>query len=177
MRAAIKAGAGLINDVQALQQQGALQAAVDLAVPICLMHSQGTPQTMQDNPKYEDVVAEVTAFLLERVTVCQQAGIERNKLILDPGFGFGKCARHNLRLMKHLSKIVGKGFPVLVGVSRKSIIGKLLDVTVDERLYGSLALASIAVWQGAKLIRSHDVRATVQAVNLSNHVMQVEDID
>lgn len=177
MRAAIKAGAGLINDVQALRLEGALQAAADLTVPVCLMHAQGTPQNMQDNPEYDDVLTEVTAFLLERVVACEQAGINRNKLILDPGFGFGKRARHNLRLMKHLSKLIDKGLPVLVGVSRKSIIGKLLDVTVEERLYGSLSLASIAVWQGAKLIRSHDVRATVQAVSICNHVMQVEDFD
>jgi len=177
MRAAIKAGAGLINDVQALRVDGALQAAVALDVPVCLMHAQGTPQTMQDNPQYDDVVKEVSAFLLERVVVCEQAGIKREKLILDPGFGFGKGARHNLRLMKHLSKLVDIGLPVLVGVSRKSIIGKLLNVSVEERLYGSLSLASIAVWQGAKIIRSHDVRATVQAVNLCNHVMQVEDFD
>lgn len=177
MRAAIAAGAGLINDVQALRVEGALQAAVELDVPICLMHAQGTPQTMQNDPHYDDVVVEVTDFLLERVASCEQAGIDRDKLILDPGFGFGKRARHNLRLMKHLDKLVKQGLPVLVGVSRKSIIGEMLKVSVDERLYGSLSLASIAVWQGAKLIRTHDVRATVQAVNLSNHVIQVEDFD
>lgn len=177
MRAAIKAGAGLINDVQALRVEGALQAAVELEVPVCLMHTQGTPQIMQNDPHYDDVVEEVTKFLLDRVASCEQAGISRDKLILDPGFGFGKRARHNLRLMKHLDKLVAQGLPVLVGVSRKSIIGEMLKVSVDERLYGSLSLASIAVWQGAKLIRTHDVRATVQAVNLCNHVMQVEDFD
>lgn len=177
MRAAIKAGAGLINDVQALRVEGALQAAVELEVPVCLMHTQGTPQIMQNDPHYDDVVEEVTKFLLDRVASCEQAGISRDKLILDPGFGFGKRARHNLRLMKHLDKLVAQGLPVLVGVSRKSIIGEMLKVSVDERLYGSLSLASIAVWQGAKLIRTHDVRATVQAVNLCNHVIQVEDFD
>jgi len=177
MRAAVKAGAGLINDVQALRIDGALEAAKDLDVPVCLMHAQGTPQNMQDNPQYEDVVDDVCQFLLERVRVCEQVGISRDKLILDPGFGFGKRASHNLRLMKHLHTLINQGLPVLVGVSRKSIIGALLNVSVEERLAGSLSLASIAVWQGAKIIRSHDVRETVQAISLCNHVMQVEDFD
>lgn len=177
MRAAVKAGAGLINDVQALRVDGALEAAVELDVPVCLMHAQGTPQNMQDDPQYDDVVNEVAQFLLERVKVCEQAGIAREKLILDPGFGFGKKASHNLRLMKQLHHLVSQGLPVLVGVSRKSIIGALLNVTVEERLAGSLSLASIAVWQGAKIIRSHDVRETVQAISLCNYVMQVEDFD
>jgi len=177
MRAAVAAGAGLINDVQALQVEGALNTAAQLDIPVCLMHAQGTPQNMQDNPHYEDVVADVCQFLLQRVTVCEQAGISRDKLILDPGFGFGKRASHNLRLMKHLHTLINQGLPVLVGVSRKSIIGALLNVSVEERLAGSLSLASIAVWQGAKIIRSHDVRETVQAISLCNHVMQVEDFD
>jgi dihydropteroate synthase len=177
MRAAVAAGAGLINDVQALRVEGALEAASALDVPVCLMHAQGTPQTMQDNPHYEHVVEEVVNFLLERVAACEARGIKRDKLILDPGFGFGKRARHNLRLMKHLERLIEIELPVLVGVSRKSIIGQLLDVSVEERLAGSLAMASIAVWQGAKLIRTHDVRETVQAVNLCNYVMQVEDFD
>ena len=117
------------------------------------------------------------SFLLERVAACEAAGINRNKLIVDPGFGFGKRARHNLRLMKHLDRLSEVELPVLVGVSRKSIIGKLLYLSVEERLAGSLAMASITVWQGAKLIRTHDVRETVQAVNLCNYVMQVEDFD
>lgn len=177
MRAAVAAGAGLINDVQALQVEGALNTAAQLDIPVCLMHAQGTPQNMQDNPHYEDVVADVCQFLLQRVMVCEQAGISRDKLILDPGFGFGKRASHNLRLMKYLHTLVNQGLPVLVGVSRKSIIGALLNVSVEERLAGSLSLASIAVWQGAKIIRSHDVRETVQAISLCNHVMQVEDFD
>ena len=177
MRAAIAAGAGLINDVQALRVEGALEAASALDVPVCLMHAQGTPQTMQDNPDYSHVVDEVISFLLERVAACEAAGINRNKLIVDPGFGFGKRARHNLRLMKHLDRLSEIELPVLVGVSRKSIIGKLLNLSVEERLAGSLAMASITVWQGAKLIRTHDVRETVQAVNLCNYVMQVEDFD
>ena len=177
MRAAIDAGAGLINDVQALQVDGALQAAVELDVPVCLMHSQGTPQTMQDNPQYDAVVSEVTKYLLERVAVCEQAGISRDKLILDPGFGFGKRAKHNLLLMKHLDVLVQQGLPVLIGVSRKSMIGKLLNVSIEERLAASLALSALAVWQGAKIIRSHDVRETVHSIMMINHVEQVTNID
>ena len=177
MRAAIAAGAGLINDVQALRVKGALDAAFDLEVPVCLMHAQGTPRTMQERPHYEDVVAEVTSFLLERVEICEARGIKRDKLIVDPGFGFGKRARHNLRLMKYLEQIVHLDLPVIVGISRKSIIGELLNVPMEERLAGSLAMASLAVWKGAKLIRTHDVKETAQAVNLSNYVMQVKDFD
>ena len=177
MRAAIAAGAGLINDVQALRVNGALDAAFELEVPVCLMHAQGTPKTMQERPHYEDVVAEVTSFLLKRVEICEAHGIKRNKLIVDPGFGFGKRARHNLRLMKYLERIVHLDLPVLVGISRKSIIGELLKVPMEERLAGSLAMASLAVWKGAKLIRTHDVKETAQAVKLSNYVMQVKDFD
>ena len=177
MRAAVAAGAGLINDVQALRVEGALATAAELAVPICLMHAQGTPQTMQDAPQYGQVVDEVIAFLSERVAACESVGIDKSQLILDPGFGFGKRARHNLQLMKHLSRLVALDLPVLIGVSRKSIIGKLLNVSVEERLVGSLALASLAVWQGAKIIRTHDVRETVQVVNLCNHVIQVEECE
>lgn len=177
MRAAIDAGAGLINDVRALQVDGALQAAVELDVPVCLMHAQGTPQTMQDNPQYNAVVSEVTKFLLERVAVCEQAGISRDKLIIDPGFGFGKRAKHNLLLMKHLDALVQQGLPVLIGVSRKSMIGKLLNVSIEERLAASLALSALAVWQGAKIIRSHDVRETVHAIMMINYVAQVTNID
>lgn len=174
MRAAIDAGAGLINDVRALQVEGAMQAAVDCDVPICLMHSQGTPQTMQDNPQYDDVVSDVIQFLMDRVDKCRQAGISTDKLILDPGFGFGKRANHNLQLMKGLSRLIELGLPVLVGVSRKSMIGKLLNVSLEERLAASLSLAAISVWQGAKIVRSHDVRETVQAIMMCDHVMKVE---
>ncbi len=177
MRAAVSAGAGFINDVQALQIEGALQVAVELDVPVCLMHAQGTPENMQNNPQYDAVVAEVTQFLYERVTVCEQAGISRDKLIVDPGFGFGKRASHNLRLMKHLDSLVQQGLPVLIGVSRKSMIGKLLNVSVEERLAASLALSALAIWQGAKIIRSHDVRETVQAIMMTQYVLQVTDID
>jgi dihydropteroate synthase len=177
MQAAVEAGAGLINDVRALQVEGALEVAAASQLPICLMHAQGTPQNMQDDPQYEDVVSEVKHFIEQRIEICEKAGIERNNLIIDPGFGFGKRARHNLRLMKHLTELNELELPILVGVSRKSIIGKLLNVTVEERLAGSLALASVAVWQGAKIIRTHDVRETKQAIDICKHVMQVEDND
>ncbi|MFT7414091.1 MAG: dihydropteroate synthase [Methylophagaceae bacterium] len=177
MRAAVKAGAGLINDVCALQVTGALQAAVDCKVPVCLMHSQGSPQTMQNDPQYQDVVTDVIAFLLQRISACEQAGIDRESLIIDPGFGFGKRAAHNLLLMKHLARLVEIGLPVLVGVSRKSMIGRLLKVSIEERLAASLSLAALSVWQGAKIIRSHDVRETVQAIMMCDHVMKVKSID
>ncbi len=177
MKAAVEAGAGLINDVRALQTQQALETAAALKVPVCLMHAQGTPQTMQLNPQYDDVMQDVIDFLQQRVKACEQSGIAREKLILDPGFGFGKRARHNLRLMKHLTHLVAQGFPVLVGVSRKSMIGQLLQVSVEERLAASLSLAALAVWQGAKIIRSHDVRETVQAVKMCEHVKRVSDRD
>jgi dihydropteroate synthase len=177
MQAAVSAGAGLINDVNALRMEGALEVASELNVPVCLMHMQGTPQTMQQEPHYDDVVSEVIAFLDERIKACVAAGINKEQLILDPGFGFGKRARHNLRLMKHLKRFNEFGLPLLVGVSRKSIIGDMLNVSVNERLAGSLALASLAVWQGANIIRTHDVKATYQAVKLTHHVQQVEDLD
>jgi dihydropteroate synthase len=177
MRAAINAGAGLINDVCALRVEGAMQAAVDCNVPVCLMHSQGNPQTMQNDPQYNNVVTDVIAFLLERTSACEQAGIARDLLILDPGFGFGKRANHNLLLMKQLSKIIELGLPVLVGVSRKSMIGSLLKVSVEERLAASLSLAAISVWQGAKIIRSHDVLETVQAIMMCDYVMKVNGIE
>lgn len=177
MQAAVAAGAGLINDVNALRTDNAVEVAADCGVPVCLMHMQGTPQTMQNEPSYKDVVTEVKSFLAERVEACEAAGISRQQIILDPGFGFGKRARHNLRLMKHLSEFQCLELPLLVGVSRKSIIGETLNLPVEQRLSGSLALASLAIWQGASIIRSHDVRETVQAVKLCQSVMQVEDFD
>ncbi len=177
MQAAVASGAGLINDVNALRTDNAVEVAAACRVPVCLMHMQGTPQTMQNEPSYHDVVAEVKSFLAQRIEVCEAAGISRQQIILDPGFGFGKRARHNLRLMKHLSEFQSLALPLLVGVSRKSIIGETLNLPVEQRLAGSLALASLAIWQGASIIRSHDVRETVQAVKLCQSVMQVEDFD
>lgn len=160
------AGAQMINDVNALRADGALAMAGQLNVPVCLMHMQGTPRTMQAAPEYEDVVAQVSQFLTSRVEACLAAGIAANQIILDPGFGFGKTPSHNLACMKHLPALVALGFPVLVGVSRKSSIGSILDKPVDERLYGSLALASLAVWHGASIIRVHDVGPTADTVKM-----------
>lgn len=177
MRAAVAAGAGLINDVRALRAPGALDAAAQLnaqaSVPVCLMHMQGDPGTMQQNPHYDDVVAEVCAFLSERVQACVQAGIPRARLLLDPGFGFGKALVHNLRLLAQLDRLTALGLPLLVGLSRKRMIGDLLGAPVEARLHGSLALAVIAAWQGALIIRAHDVRATVEALKVCANVKMV----
>ncbi|MDZ7662570.1 dihydropteroate synthase [Thiohalophilus sp.] len=173
MRAAVAAGASLINDVRALQEPGAPEAAAELGVPICLMHMQGQPRTMQANPHYEDVVEEVLAFLLQRIEACQGVGITPDKVILDPGFGFGKTAGHNLTLFRELGRFVETGYPVLVGVSRKSLIGKLLgERPVEERLAGSLALATLAGWLGAAILRVHDVRETADALAMCRAVQQ-----
>lgn len=167
MRAAVAAGAGLINDVRALREEGALAAAAELAVPVCLMHMQGEPRTMQDAPHYDHVTAEVGAFLRERLRVCEQAGISRARLLIDPGFGFGKRLTDNLSLFKRLGDLAALGAPLVVGVSRKAMIGAVLEVPVEQRLYGSIALAALAAMQGAAVIRAHDVAATVQAVNMA----------
>jgi dihydropteroate synthase len=174
MRAAVAAGAGLINDVNALQDPGALAAAAELGVPVCLMHMQGDPETMQDAPVYRDVVRDVGDFLEARAAACLAGGIARERILLDPGFGFGKAVEHNLRLLRHLDRLVALGFPVLVGLSRKSLIGKLLDLPVDQRLVPSIALAVLAVWQGAAIVRVHDVRATSEAIRMCQAVRDVE---
>lgn len=172
MQAAVEAGAGMINDVYALRRDGATEMAASLKVPICLMHMQGKPRSMQQQPHYDDVVTEVIEFLRERVKRCVQAGIRREYLLLDPGFGFGKSLEHNLSLLKHLDVLVKEGLPVLAGMSRKSMIGAVLDAPVDKRLYGSVAVATLAAWQGAQLIRVHDVKATVDAVTLASAVVE-----
>ena len=171
MRAAAAAGAGLINDVQALRVPGALEAASDLGVPVCLMHMQGPPRTMQDAPAYVDVVAEVQSFLARRIACCVAAGIPRDRLMVDPGFGFGKTLEHNLALLKNLRDLSVLDVPLLVGVSRKSMIGALLDAPTDQRLYGSLAAAVLAASQGAKIIRAHDVKPTVDALAVATAVL------
>lgn len=170
MRAAVAAGASFINDIHALRGEGALQAVRELGIPVCLMHMQGEPRTMQQNPVYINVVEEVRAFLQNRVAACIQAGIPRERLILDPGFGFGKRSGDNLLLLKHLNRICEIGLPVLAGFSRKSFIGDRLKAPVEERLYGGLALATLAVWQGAVIVRTHDVQATRQALTLCDSV-------
>ena len=164
MQAAVAAGAGLINDVNALQATGAVELAARLNVPVCLMHMQGTPESMQQQPRYDDVVSEVRDFLLARANLCMQQGIPREQILLDPGFGFGKTAAHNLQLLQHLQQLVACGFPVLAGLSRKSLIGQTLGLPVDKRLYAGIALAVLAVWKGAAIVRCHDVRETREAV-------------
>lgn len=166
MREAARAGAGMINDVWALRQPGALEAAAASSLPVCLMHMLGEPTTMQREPCYVDVVAEIQSFLAERVRVCEAAGISRERILVDPGFGFGKTLDHNLSLLRHLDRFTDLAAGVLAGVSRKSMIGLLLDAPVGERLTGSLAAAVIAAWQGACVIRAHDVRETVQALRI-----------
>lgn len=166
MTAATEAGAGIINDIRALLRPGALQAAADSGLAVCLMHMQGEPATMQQNPQYQDVTQEVIDFLQQRVCACEEVGIAREKIILDPGFGFGKTLQHNLQLLRDLSLLEAQGFPVLAGLSRKSMIGHLLNREVDERLPGSVTLAVLAAQRGAKLIRVHDVAATVDALRI-----------
>ena len=166
MQAAESAGAGLINDVRALERDGAMQVAASSQLPVCLMHMQGTPQSMQDSPDYQDVLTDVSQYLLQRVAACKAAGIAEHRLLLDPGFGFGKTLQHNLSMLKHLHHFVELGFPLLVGVSRKSMIGAILDKPVDQRLSGSVAAALLAVQQGAQIVRVHDVEATVDALKI-----------
>ena len=171
MHEAIAAGADMINDIMALRGEKCLATvATDEQIQICLMHMQGEPRTMQNNPHYDDVVGDIKAFLLERIQTCLNAGISSNRLLIDPGFGFGKTVAHNLLLMKNLQVFVNLGYPVLVGVSRKSLIGTILNKAVTEREYGSLALAVLAVSKGAAVIRTHDVAATVDALKMINAV-------
>ena len=157
MSAAAAAGAGLINDVYGLRRPGALEAAAATGLPVCLMHMQGEPRTMQSAPHYEDVVAEVESFLLERARLAQAAGIDRSLILLDPGFGFGKTLAHNLALLRGLPRLCGHDYPVLAGLSRKSMLQALTERAVDERLAGSLALGQAALQGGAAILRVHDV--------------------
>lgn len=166
MRAAIAAGASLVNDVRALQEEGALAAVANTEVGVCLMHMQGLPQTMQDNPSYTDVVKEVSDFLLARVIACQKAGIANNRLLIDPGFGFGKTRTHNITLIQKLDALTQLDLPILVGLSRKSVLGQVTGGDIDARLYASVASAVISVMKGAKIVRVHDVKATVEALKV-----------
>ncbi len=166
-REGVAAGAGMINDIRALQEPGALEAAAELAVPVCLMHMQGRPRTMQESPAYGEVVEEVAAFLEGRAAAAEASGVAPERLLLDPGFGFGKTVDDNYRLLNALDRFTSLGYPVLVGMSRKSMIGKLLDRTLEGRLAGSLSAAAIAVFQGARLVRTHDVASTVDAVRVA----------
>jgi dihydropteroate synthase len=166
MRESARLGAGLINDVRSLQRPGALAAAAQSGLPVCLMHMRGEPGNMQDDPQYPDIYAEVHGFLAERMAACAAAGIPRERIVLDPGFGFAKTLEHNLRLFRQLERLHEFGLPLLVGVSRKSMIGKVLDRPVGERLYGSLALAALATAKGAQIIRVHDVAETLDVVRM-----------
>jgi dihydropteroate synthase len=167
MRAAVRAGAALINDVRALQAEGAMAAAVELQTPVCLMHMQGDPRSMQIEPHYVDVVAEVTQFLEARVAECVAAGLRRDRLLVDPGFGFGKTAAQNVELLANLRQLQRIGCPVLIGISRKSTLGAISGRDVDNRLSASIAAAVVAVLQGAHIIRAHDVKETVDAVRVA----------
>lgn len=175
MRAAVAAGAGMINDVYALRREGAMEAAADLRVPICLMHMQGEPRSMQDDPHYDDVVGEVHRFLTDRLFACELAGIDRRKVMVDPGFGFGKNLEHNLALLRKLQRFADLGSGVYVGLSRKSMIGTLTGRKEPaERAAGSVAAALIAVQRGARMVRVHDVAPTVDALKVW-HAVQVGD--
>jgi dihydropteroate synthase len=175
MRAAVAAGAGMINDVYALRREGAMDAAADLRVPICLMHMQGEPRSMQDAPYYDDVVGEVHRFLTDRLFACELAGIDRRKVMVDPGFGFGKDLEHNLTLLRRLERFADLGSGVYAGLSRKSMIGTLTGrKDPAERAAGSVAAALIAVQRGARIVRVHDVAATVDAVKVW-HAVQSGD--
>ncbi|MCU7959792.1 MAG: dihydropteroate synthase [gamma proteobacterium symbiont of Bathyaustriella thionipta] len=166
MRAAVQAGAGMINDVNALRAPAALSAAIECAVPVCLMHMQGEPANMQAQPHYQDVVREVRDFLLQRADALIEAGFNPRHILLDPGFGFGKTLQHNLSLLRHLQQISSSSYPVLVGLSRKSMFAQLSSVALEARLGGSIAAAFWAAQKGACLLRVHDVQETVQALTL-----------
>ena len=166
MHAAAAAGAAMINDVRALREPGALEAAVMSGCAVCLMHMLGEPRTMQDAPSYEDVVAEIRQFLEQRVQACLSAGLPAERIVLDPGFGFGKTPAHNLELLRRLKELSVNGLPILAGLSRKSLVGTLTGRPPDERVYGSVAIAVVAALNGARILRVHDVAATVDALNI-----------
>lgn len=172
MAAAVRAGACIVNDVYALRLPGARAFAAEAQVGVCLMHMQGEPRTMQEHPHYDDVVAEVCAFLTQQRDECLRGGIAREAIALDPGLGFGKGLAHNLTLLKSLAHFAALGSPLLVGVSRKSFIGRILARPVQDRLYGGLGLAAFAVAEGARIVRSHDVGATRDAIEVVNAVMK-----
>ena len=174
MREAVSSGAALINDVLALQEPGALLAAAELGVPVCLMHMQGRPRSMQHAPQYDDVVSEVAAFLEERVSACVTAGIDRQRIIIDPGFGFGKTHAHNVELLANLRQLQKLDVPLLIGISRKSTLGEITGRDVEDRMAGSISAAVIAVMQGAKIVRAHDVKETMDALRVAQAVLEGE---
>lgn len=172
MRQSAQVGTDIINDIRALQEPKALETAAELALPVCLMHMQGSPQTMQQSPDYDDVVEEVSEFLNQRIFACLTAGIAKEHIILDVGFGFGKTVQHNYQLMKHLPLFADSGYPVLAGLSRKSMIGAVLDKPVDQRIIGSVAGALLCIQQGAKIVRVHDVAETADALKIWRAMME-----
>ncbi len=172
VRAAIDVGAHVINDVRALSDPGALRAVADSNAAVCLMHMQGEPPTMQIAPRYEDVVVEVKAYLSERLARCHDAGISRERIAIDPGFGFGKTLEHNLTLLRRLSELNELGYPVLVGLSRKGMIGAITGRASGARLAGGLAAAVVAVQKGARIVRTHDVASTVDALKMVSRIME-----
>jgi dihydropteroate synthase len=173
MRIALAAGADMINDVTALRGPGALAALATSSAAVCLMHMQGEPRTMQADPRYADVVAEVTEFLAARVAACEDAGIARNRIVIDPGFGFGKTLTHNLTLMRNLDRFVGSGLPVLAGISRKSMLGLITGRTVGERIHANVAAALLAVQRGAAIVRVHDTAATRDALAILKAIEEI----
>ncbi len=170
MREAVRAGAGMINDVNALRAEGAVQTAADLGVPLCLMHMQGEPRTMQQSPQYSDVVEEVKSFLLARMACCRKAGIPARNILVDPGFGFGKTLEHNLVLLRNLAEFAHMGAGVLAGISRKSMLGVLTGKETNERMAASIAAAVLAAERGAVILRVHDVAETVDALSVVNAI-------
>ncbi|MBS0309742.1 MAG: dihydropteroate synthase [Proteobacteria bacterium] len=175
MRAALAAGAGMVNDVAALRAPGAMEAVAASGAAVCLMHMQGDPQSMQQSPRYADVVDEVKQFLRARVQVCEAAGIARERLVIDPGFGFGKTLQHNLALLKHLGELAELDVPILAGLSRKSMLGTLTGRVVDEREFAGVAAHLMAVAQGARLLRVHNVMAMRDALAIWNAVEEYGD--
>ena len=175
IREAASAGMHLINDIRSLQEPGALQAAAETGLPVCLMHMQGDPKTMQHAPRYDNVVAQVDQYLVEQIARCVNAGIPKSKSLLDPGFGFGKNLEHNYQLLARLAEFHHFGLPLLVGMSRKSMVGQLLHVSPEKRVTGSIACAVIAAMQGAQIVRVHDVKETVEAMRIVEATLSARD--
>jgi len=175
IRESARVGAHIINDIRSLQEPGALEAAAETGLPVCLMHMQGEPKNMQQAPHYDDVFADVNRFFIDQISRCEAAGISKEKLLLDPGFGFGKNLTHNYQLLARLSELHHFGLPLLVGMSRKSMVGQLLNVGPDQRLSGSLACAVIAAMQGANIIRVHDVKESVEAMRVVEATLSAKE--
>ena len=174
MQAAVNAGANMVNDVNALRAEIAVDVCAKLNVPVCLMHMQGEPRVMQNSPQYKNVVDDIKVFFQQRIDDCMQAGIQKDHIILDPGFGFGKALAHNLSLLKHLDEFLTMQLPLLIGISRKSMLGAVLNAEVDERLFGSVASAVLAHNKGAQIFRVHDIKPTVDGLKISQAMLNAE---